>query len=728
MIPLKLETLLEGRVVEQDRVEYKRGWNPSEVVTTICAYANDFSNINGGYLVIGIEEKYSQPMLPPTGIDENLLDKIQQELFQYCNFISPRYIPQTEIVQYQGRHVIYIWCSAGDDGPYSVPEDVLSKVKSDQHKEYWIKPSSVKTIAKGSELSELFNKFNSVPFDDRVNRQAKIEDIRRGYVEDFLVESNSALATEINKKTMQDMLIALEVANATDVGVDIRNIGLLMFADRPDKFLPGAHIELIRFHSKDAEGSDDFTEKVFTGPLQRQVREALGYINAITIEEKVIKYPDRAEADRFFNYPYSALEEVLVNAVFHKSYRIQEPVEIRVYVDCIKVINYPGPEKLIDMKELKAGRAVARRYRNRRIGEFLKEIDLSEKKSTGITKILRVLKANGSPMPEFETDDERNYLIVTIRPHEAFKAYEEIIESIEGINVVVNEGIVAVEGINEVVNEGIVAVEGINEVVNEGIAVDEGINEVVNEGIEVDEGINEVVNEGIAVDEGINEVVNEGIEVDEGINEVVNEGIEVDEGINEVVNEGIVAVEGINEVVNEGIVVDEGINEVVNEPASRQSQIINAVKRSPYITISQLSEWVGLSKTSVEREIKTMKATGVLQRIGSDKSGYWEANEVVNEGIEGLSDGINEVANEPVSRQSQIMNAVKRSPYITVSQLSEWMGLSIATLEREIKTMKKLGLIKRIGSNRSGYWEANDVANEVVNKGDEGINEVVNEE
>ena len=63
MIPLKLETLLEGRVVESDRVEYKRGWNPSEVITTICAYANDFSNINGGYIVVGIEEKYGAPVI-----------------------------------------------------------------------------------------------------------------------------------------------------------------------------------------------------------------------------------------------------------------------------------------------------------------------------------------------------------------------------------------------------------------------------------------------------------------------------------------------------------------------------------------------------------------------------------------------------------------------------------------------------------------------------------------
>ena len=167
MIPLRLEKLLEGRVVESDRVEYKRGWNPADIIPTICAYANDFGNVNGGYIVIGIEEKYGRPVLPPVGIDENDLDKVQQELFQYCNFILPRYIPQMEIIQHKDKHILYLWCSAGDGGPYSAPENVLSK---NRHREYWIKPSSVKTIAKGSELSELFSKFNSIPFDDRVNR------------------------------------------------------------------------------------------------------------------------------------------------------------------------------------------------------------------------------------------------------------------------------------------------------------------------------------------------------------------------------------------------------------------------------------------------------------------------------------------------------------------------------------------------------------------------------
>ena len=72
------------------------------------------------------------------------------------------------------------------------------------------------------------------------------------------------------------------------------------------------------------------------------------------------------------------------------------------------------------MDKLNVGQAVSRRYRNRRIGEFLKEIDLTEKKSTGITKILRSLESNGSPPPVFETDDDRNYFIVTVYQHESF--------------------------------------------------------------------------------------------------------------------------------------------------------------------------------------------------------------------------------------------------------------------------------------------------------------------
>ena len=65
------------------------------------------------------------------------------------------------------------------------------------------------------------------------------------------------------------------------------------------------------------------------------------------IREKVVKHRDRAEATRIFNYPFPALEEAVVNAVYHRSYEQREPVEVRVNPDGIEVISYPGPDASI---------------------------------------------------------------------------------------------------------------------------------------------------------------------------------------------------------------------------------------------------------------------------------------------------------------------------------------------------------------------------------------------
>ncbi|MYF93044.1 MAG: transcriptional regulator, partial [Gemmatimonadetes bacterium] len=47
------------------------------------------------------------------------------------------------------------------------------------------------------------------------------------------------------------------------------------------------------------------------------------------------------------------------------------------------------------MDDFKKGQAVSRRYRNRRIGEFLKELDLAEARSTGVPKVCRAMRRNG---------------------------------------------------------------------------------------------------------------------------------------------------------------------------------------------------------------------------------------------------------------------------------------------------------------------------------------------
>jgi ATP-dependent DNA helicase RecG len=74
---------------------------------------------------------------------------------------------------------------------------------------------------------------------------------------------------------------------------------------------------------------------------------------------------------------------------------------------------------------------VSRRYRNRRIGEFLKELELTEGRSTGIPKILKAMSANGSPAPLFETDDDRCAYVIRLPVHPlAQQPAGEVIEQV----------------------------------------------------------------------------------------------------------------------------------------------------------------------------------------------------------------------------------------------------------------------------------------------------------
>lgn len=102
-LPIRIDDLLHARVVEMERIEFKAGWNPDPILRTLCAFANDFENLGGGYLVIGQDCKDGKPVLPPHGVPQDPLDKIQKELLQYCHSIRPPYFPILSIEEFQEK-------------------------------------------------------------------------------------------------------------------------------------------------------------------------------------------------------------------------------------------------------------------------------------------------------------------------------------------------------------------------------------------------------------------------------------------------------------------------------------------------------------------------------------------------------------------------------------------------------------------------------------------------
>jgi ATP-dependent DNA helicase RecG len=412
-LPINLADLLRQRTVERDRIEYKAGWNPDAILRTLCAFANDFENLGGGYVVIGQDcDKDGQPIFPPVGLKANQLDKIQRELLGYCHLIQPPYFPILSVEEYEGRNLLVLWCPGGLTRPYEVPRAVTAKVK-EYH--YYIRRYSSTVEAKGEDRQELLRLTATVPFDDRPCRQADVDDLRPALIQSYLKEVGSDLYKSARNTPLVELAQQLNIVVGADERMKPRNVGLLFFHDEPQQFLPGTQIDVVIFPT--GPGGDELIEKTFHGPIHEQIRDALRYLQNHVLREKIVKHADRPEATRFFNYAMPAIKEALVNAMYHRGYDQPEPVEVRVDPEGIAIVSYPGPDASIRIEALNGDKIMARRYRNRRIGEFLKELDLTEGRCTGIPKIREATERNGSPPPKFSTDDGRTHFLVQFPVH-----------------------------------------------------------------------------------------------------------------------------------------------------------------------------------------------------------------------------------------------------------------------------------------------------------------------
>lgn len=412
-LPINVEDLILERVVESTRLDYKKGFDPNAVIHSICAFANDIDNTGGGYIIIGIEEENGKPKIPVQGINDNEIDKILKDLIGYCNQIVPRYLPIVEPIKFQNKNLIIIWAPAGYGRPYKVPENLFVK----SMKRYYIRKMNSTIIAKTEEERELFYISTDIPFDDRPNLTATIEDIDISLLRKHLYDSNSDLYEYSLKMNTLEIAQSMQLVTGPDEAIRPRNIALLMFNENPEKFFRGARIEVVDIPNPTGE---EMVEKIFTGPIQRQLKDALLYIKNYVLKEKIYKFNDKAEALRVFNYPYRAIEELLTNAVYHKAYTVNEPITIRITPNELEITSFPGMDRSITDQNIKDLKIRGRIYRNRRIGDFFKELKLTEGRNTGIPNALVALKENRSPTPIFEMDSDRRYLSVILKCNEAF--------------------------------------------------------------------------------------------------------------------------------------------------------------------------------------------------------------------------------------------------------------------------------------------------------------------
>jgi ATP-dependent DNA helicase RecG len=127
-------------------------------------------------------------------------------------------------------------------------------------------------------------------------------------IQSFLAEIESELLNESSHLSLESICQKIAIIEINHEILYPWNVGLLFFNDMPDKFIPYCQIDIVQFASN-TKISDKLTEKIFKGPIGQQILDVLRFIKNVIIQEQVIKVPNQAEAIRYFNYPFIALEK-----------------------------------------------------------------------------------------------------------------------------------------------------------------------------------------------------------------------------------------------------------------------------------------------------------------------------------------------------------------------------------------------------------------------------------
>jgi len=403
---------------ESERVEWKENVADSEaLIKTIVAFANDYSNLGGGYVVCGAAEgvdEYGFPRVSLNGLTARRIKEITGKVLHDCREkVTPGIIPIVEELPVPGdgskRILVFTVPASGNAHSYR-----FSKKDSST---YYIRSGSHTIEARNGLFLELMLKKRQLePWDRRINDSASIDDldllILREYLKDMnLLSPNKPLAEYISAtEKLSDFVPPLAGIKGLDPTLKLRNFTLLMFGKNPLNFFDGAYSLFSIYNGPDRSGPTGERFEI-TGPIVQQAKRLIQLLNA----QSYIAFDKMDSHPNQIKYPERALKEAVVNALVHRDYESNQPVRVTVFSDRIEIYSPGGLPTGINQEKFKAGKSSAL-WRNQALNYLFVKLQLAQAEGQGIATILKTMKDEGCPPPDFEIGPESITCILPAHP------------------------------------------------------------------------------------------------------------------------------------------------------------------------------------------------------------------------------------------------------------------------------------------------------------------------
>ena len=384
--------------LESDRVERKASISDGKKIRqAFCAFANDLPNHKkSGVLFVGVNDDGTCASLPIT--DELLLNlsNIRSE-----GKILPFPVLQVNKRILNGCELAVVIVEPSDAPP----------VRFDGRTHIRVGPRRATATPEEERRLNEKRRARDLPFDLRPFISASIDDLNLDvFQREYLT---SALAPEVLDENQRSLTQKLTSLRFTTPEPNSRptSLGILVAGKEPRQFIPGFYIQFVRFDGteltdpirdqKDISGSLIDLLRYVDEVLQANISTA----SDITAQPIEIKQPD---------YPIVALQQLVRNAVMHRSYEeTNAPVRVYWFNDRIEIHSPGGLFGQVNRQNFGHG---VTDYRNPHLAEAMKTLGYVQRFGIGIPTAQKELKKNRNPPAEFIVEDSNLAVVIRRQP------------------------------------------------------------------------------------------------------------------------------------------------------------------------------------------------------------------------------------------------------------------------------------------------------------------------
>jgi ATP-dependent DNA helicase RecG len=343
---------------ESSTLELKREIpQKQQIIKSIIGFCNQY----GGKLVIGVADDGEIVGLPEEKVAD-LMSSLSHSIYSSCH---PPIAPMVYAQRIGGKITIVIEVSAGLYKPYFIKSRGLQEGT-------YIRLGPTTVQASEEIIRELQALSHGRSPDELPVYSAREEDLNRDKMLTFFERRKKE---GFSNKDIRSLLLSNRLLAEEHQQMHPTVAGLLLFGKEPQYYFSEAMC--ICTHFSGTAGREVLATRDCEGTLFEQYSNIFAWVTSCLNRSFSIQGATRIET---LEVPESALREVIVNALVHRSYQFRSPTKLAIYDDRIEIFSpgtFPGP---IAQHQLEMGFSY---LRNPVLCKMFRKAGLMEKLASG---------------------------------------------------------------------------------------------------------------------------------------------------------------------------------------------------------------------------------------------------------------------------------------------------------------------------------------------------------